>query len=266
MPMLIGSSGIVRAYGGSYTFTNSEASDVVAQMATPPSEGRKALIDNLVGEIKATSAWTVMTRLHVCAAHTEQAGLLDWKNPGTGPAVNTNSMTFTTDSGFTSNGTTSFLALGVAYDSGSLTQDDSHVAGKIIGTLADGTSAQVLGRADANCRHSLTITRAGAAYNVLPRLATSAAISGGDAGSPAHYYIATRRASTTCEVYVDGSTLSSPTDASVAVGTGNAQVAQSNTAFSASTVTHQVAHFGTQLSDAQAAALATAFTNYFAGL
>jgi hypothetical protein len=252
--------------GGPYVFVNSEAATVAAAFTTPPNKSRKIKIDTYVGALKACGTWSKKDYLWVHAAHTEQAGLINWKNPGTATAVNTNSMTFTANSGFTSDGTTSYLALGVTFNSLTLTQNSGHLGSKLAGTLADTLGAQVVGRADGNGRYSLTVIRSGAAYNITARLATASPVTSADAGDIANYLIAVRRGASEVELYSNGTSLSSTTEASESVGSGNAQVGQSNTNFSPNTVIHQLTHFGVALSDTEVSCNSTAVSNYFSGL
>lgn len=98
--------------GGGYSFTNTEASDIVAAMVSAPDDTRKALIDTLVGALKTAGVWAKLDALYVFAAHTSQAGLLNWIAPSGTAATATNSPVFTTDRGFAGNGTSSYIDTG----------------------------------------------------------------------------------------------------------------------------------------------------------
>lgn len=92
-----------------YTFVNSEAALVVAAFTAPPTNARKALIDNLVGSLKASGAWAIADLLNVLAAADSQAARTNWKNPGTFTLTAVGSPTFTADRGYTGDGSGAYL-------------------------------------------------------------------------------------------------------------------------------------------------------------
>ena len=87
---------------------DSDANFLFSQMSPPPDATRKRLIDWTVRELKAFGIWYRLDRLFVFAAHAQQGALLDWTK-ATRSATAVNSPTFTTDRGFTGNGTTSYI-------------------------------------------------------------------------------------------------------------------------------------------------------------
>jgi hypothetical protein len=95
--------------GAGYTFGNTEAEDVVTAMVSEPDDTRKGAIDTLVGALKSAGVWTKLDALWVFAAHTSQAGLLNWKDPAGTAAALVNSPTFTANQGFAGNGSTSYV-------------------------------------------------------------------------------------------------------------------------------------------------------------
>lgn len=83
--------------GGGAAFEN-EAVALFARMTTPPSEARKAAINNLIASLKAAGVWSGMTAIYATAAADRQAAQLCWNNatydlPSSGG-------TFTADRGF----------------------------------------------------------------------------------------------------------------------------------------------------------------------
>lgn len=102
-PILFGKR---RAAAG-YSYTNAEAATLVAAMSSAPDDTRKGQIDTCIGAIKTAGAWTKLDCLWLWAGHDSQAGLLDWKRLSDATAVN--SPTFTTDRGFTGDGSTSYI-------------------------------------------------------------------------------------------------------------------------------------------------------------
>jgi hypothetical protein len=94
-------------FAASYSYTNAEAATLVAAMSSAPDDTRKGAIDTCIGAIKTAGVWTKLDCLWLWAGHDSQAGLLDWKRLSDATAVN--SPTFTTDRGFTGDGSTSYI-------------------------------------------------------------------------------------------------------------------------------------------------------------
>ena len=106
MPVTFIQSGRFGA-GSGYSYTNAEAATLVAAMSSAPDDTRKGVIDTCIGAIKTAGVWTKLDCLWIRAAHDSQAALLDWKRLSDSTAVN--SPTFTTDRGFTGDGSTSYI-------------------------------------------------------------------------------------------------------------------------------------------------------------
>jgi len=102
-------------YSPEYVFENAEAEAYVTAMTVEPDDARKALIDQLVGELKTDGIWTKLDWLSLLAAHAEQAGRLNAKNP-TKALTAVSAPTFTVDRGFAGNGTSSYLDFGEQFD------------------------------------------------------------------------------------------------------------------------------------------------------
>lgn len=90
---------------GSYS---AEAQAVFAAMTTPPDSTRKSLIDACIVGLKSDGVWSLLDALQVYAAADSQAARVDWILPSR-IATLTNAPTFTTDRGFTTDGTSNFL-------------------------------------------------------------------------------------------------------------------------------------------------------------
>lgn len=101
---------LLGAGGPSYAFTNSEAAAYVGAMSVQPNDTRKGVIDTFVGALKSASIWSNLELLYLLAAHDSQAARLNVVNPtGSNTLVANSSPTFTTDRGYTGNGTSSYL-------------------------------------------------------------------------------------------------------------------------------------------------------------
>ncbi len=254
------------AAAGGYTFINAEAEALVAAFSVDPDDTRKALIDNLVGTLKGAGVWTKIDYLYVMAAHDEQAARINWKDPGTATLTVVNSPTFTTDGGFASNGSTSYLDSGVPYASLNLSLNDMHVGGRWSGTLPSGGNVLILGRANSNGRYMLADSNVSGHLRLMIRSATAASYEIGSNAGAVGNALATRRGASETEGYTNGASVGADTRSPESVGSDSSVIGVSNGLFSTAGVKHQVAHWGTQLTDAEASDVSDALDTYFAGL
>ena len=83
-----------------------ETSALIGAMTAKPSLARQALIDQTIRSLKASGVWAKLDAIHFIAAHTSQAGYLNWKNPATITITESAAGgTFTADRGYLSDGT-----------------------------------------------------------------------------------------------------------------------------------------------------------------
>ncbi len=97
------------------TSYSAEATALFLQMSSQPDVTRKAAIDAFIVGCKAdvslngsTSNWTEIDYMAMLAAHTSQAGLLNWKSPSF-TAITSVSTVYTLDRGFAGNGSSAYL-------------------------------------------------------------------------------------------------------------------------------------------------------------
>lgn len=93
------------------TSYEAESETYFAAMSVAPDDTRKGHIDDLVAGLKADGVWSKLDHLLLLAAHDAQAARLNVKNPAQS-ATAVNSPTFTTDRGYTTNGTNSEIDTG----------------------------------------------------------------------------------------------------------------------------------------------------------
>jgi len=165
-----------------------------AAMTVQPDATRKALLAELIQGLEGDGVWSKLDWFVICAAHNEQAALINAKNPGQSLAKN-GTISFATDRGFTGDGTSGYLSYGTTFTaSGVMTLSSATIgawASNINSTRADiGTfnnniyivsskyplsiSARLMGAvsiaaangAQVTERH-LTITRNGSAVTLL---------------------------------------------------------------------------------------------------
>lgn len=85
-----------------------ETVDLLNRMTVRPSITRCSLINSTIKSLKDYGLWNRIDGLYILAAHNQQGSLLNWRrNVANGVAVN--SPTFTTDVGFTLNGSSQYL-------------------------------------------------------------------------------------------------------------------------------------------------------------
>lgn len=89
---------------------NPATNALVSAMTTTPSGERVGLINQTIMGLVSAGLWDKLDVLYMLAAHDEQAGRLNWKNPGTFTLTANNSPTFTVDRGFQGDGATSDLS------------------------------------------------------------------------------------------------------------------------------------------------------------
>lgn len=100
---LLGQSAFSPAASGSTASPSYEAesSALFAAMVPEPDATRKFHIDTFVKALKTAGIWAKLDQLHVLAAHSEQAALLNWKTPGSQALVKLATPTFEADRGIT---------------------------------------------------------------------------------------------------------------------------------------------------------------------
>jgi hypothetical protein len=131
---------------------SSETRSLVDAMTVKPTSTRMRRIDRVIRGLKQSGVWDKLDVFYMLAAHDEQAGRLNWKNPGTLTATAVNALTFTTDRGFAGDGSTSYLNTGYNAGTGSLgyalndahlsafVLTDSATAGNDLGLIASGAA------------------------------------------------------------------------------------------------------------------------------
>ena len=80
------------------------AAEVISAMSPAPSTERSELITATIAELVDSGVWDKLDSLQVYAAHSQAAGLIDWKRLGTVATI-TSSSAFTADIGFVGDGT-----------------------------------------------------------------------------------------------------------------------------------------------------------------
>lgn len=244
-----------------------DAQAIIDEMTVTPDEARQMLISDLVAALKAAGVWTKFDVLFVFAAHTQQAALLNWKNPSVVPASNINATPFTVDQGFTGDGTNYINSnFNAATFGGGYALNDAHIAVRVNTNIA-ASMVDVGGRSAVGVAVSL----------INPRSATDVVIWGinqggsvtiGNADSTG-YWLANRTGPGAIGLYRNGAALDFNSNASDAVFNGNFFIGALNengSPVDLSTRQIGLAHMGSQLATQEIANADAAFDAYFAGL
>jgi len=239
-----------------YAFANSEASALVARMTVQPANGRKALIDSLVGSLKSAGVWSKMDCLYVVAAHDAQAARLNWVGSSY-TLTPVNSPGFVADRGYTGDGSTSLLESNYnpTTAAGAYALNSAHIGSwartNVAATVSDigNANSRIFARTSADAFSGRLNTTTG------PALAPSATTSVG-------HSVLSRLGSTTYGLYRDGTATAGNGSTSEAVLNATFQVLASNTgAFSSRQIA--CAHWGSGLSAAEIVALYSSLNTYF---
>ena len=234
----------------SYTFTNAEAEALVARFSVQPTNARKALIDDLVGDLKTAGVWSKMDALYVLAAHDSQAARQNWiadqynLTAVSGP-------TFTADRGYTPDGAASYLD--TAFNPTTATTPNLALNSAHMGAWHRTAIAASFDTGNTTSR----IIYNPSTTSVRPNNATSAT----SATSYTTHKLWCRSAAAVWELYSAGVDVGGGTDASTALTSFNFGIGRTAAAsFGASEAS--IFHFGSNLTAGEAADAYAAFNAY----
>lgn len=230
---------------------------LVARFTTPPTNTRKALIDNLVGALKAGGVWAKLDALYVMAAADEQAARRNWIADSNN-LVAVNSPTFTADRGFAGDGSTSYLDTLLANNGAThFTQNDGYLGSWATTSVDSDTQIDVGGgNAYINSR------------NAAGNFACRANFGGGVAGAQTRAVASStgwsswsRRSSTAFDMLKNGAKLGTQNAGTEALNTATFTMGKAGTSYS----TRQLAAYaigGGAMSNIEDAALYAALLAY----
>lgn len=114
---------------GILTFAK-EARAIIDATSVQPNMARMRTIDLTVRGFLGAALWPKVDAMWFLAAHDEQAGRLNWKDPGNFTLTAVNTVTFTTDRGFAGDGSTGYLDTGWdrATNGVQFTRDNAHIS------------------------------------------------------------------------------------------------------------------------------------------
>lgn len=214
--------------GGSAASYSAEAAALFAAMSVQPDATRKGLIDDLITGLKTDSVWNSLSYLWVMQGGDAADARLDWKNPGSNTLTYGGTMgagDFTTDRGFTGDAVDKHLDTGIN-DNTSLTLDSlsagvwvnlaGAAAGFTLGTTSGSSTIRINPRNASNVLSVRVHSSTGVTTSVADRLKLSA-INRPDAANVA--------------LYRNGSSLSTPANASTAKTNANITLLRDSTTY-----------------------------------
>lgn len=247
-----------RSRGGGYQFTNAEAAALVARFTTPPTDARKALIDALVGTLKAGGVWEKLDTLYILAAADSQAARLNWI-VDLYNLTPINSPVFTPDRGYQGDSSTSYLASGfnpTTAPSPKFVRDSAHLSFWSLSDINDATDFDIGGTsAFLNARSTSANTSRG-------RLNSASNINFGAIANSLGHFLISRTTAALQTVFKGGASIGTNTDASTAVTSTNFTLLASQDTGNQSGRQLAQGSWGAGLSGAEAAAFEAALDTY----
>jgi len=226
---------------------DADAAAYIAAMTTPPDSARQTLINNLITGLKSDGVWSVLDALYLHAAHDMQAGRLNARVPANAASA-VNSPSFTTNRGFTGDGSTSYLSTGInpSTAGGNYSRDSASL---FVWSLSNITNTGAdIGGTISNSINSRSST-AGALRGGVNNAAATVATLGNSLGLST----LSRTSSTNVDGYRDSDFVGAQTVASVAIPNATIDILRAATLFSTRQIA--VSGFGGSLTAANVAAL-----------
>lgn len=239
------------------TVANSEASALIARFTADPGTARRALVDGLVGDLKAAGVWSKLDALWVLAAHDEQAARLNWLSASYG-LTKVNAPTFAVDLGYTGDGSSAYLDTGFNDLTGTAQylQDSFHLGcycnlNNGGGNSHIGTTSAVTTRINASTTQLATRVHSATSFNT----STNAAVG---------HNVITRDGSTSSRALHNGASVGASSAASTAPTSANLAIFRSASSYNADRIA--AAHLGAFLTPTEVSNLYGALLTYLAAL
>lgn len=243
---------------------SAEATAYFAAMSVQPDATRKSALDTLISSLKTGGVWAKLDWLTVHAAHDEQAARVNAVNPAQVASVGV-APTFTTDRGYTGNGTTQYLNTGwnASTAGGKFTQNDCSMG------VWCGTDVTASGQYDLGNSNATICARSGTGSPMTAQSASGSTITL-PASTSVGFTSWSRTGSTAGVAYKNGaalgtaisSTSTTLRNAPFLIGAANTSTTGTVTAGSFSTRRNQAVCWGSQLSGAEQLALYNALATY----
>ena len=234
-----------------------------ARMSPTPSPARKVLISQTIAALTIAGVWQKLDMLQVYAADAQANALLNWISSSYNASL-VNTPTFTTDRGFTFNGTTQYLDTGYNPSTGPKWGQNSHTFGRWMRSGSAGNVAD-LGVNDGSGRTAtIASNAAGVAYTVGDSSVTST-----QATSPIGNIAAVRSVAGSFDIYKAGASVANIVAVSNSGANLNFYVAALNLSGAAANFSsneYSATYVGQSLNSTEMAALHSALQAYMTGV
>lgn len=234
-----------------------EAQDIIDAMVPVPDLDRQALIIDTVTSL--LPVWDALGLLAMFAAHSNQPSLLNWKDPSGTPllAAGTPVAVFTTDRGYSSDATQSYVSTQKAWNTiPGVAQNGAHVGGYFHFGGANGANATGLVGGTA-------IQIARAASNLSTRVNTGTTTTANAVPSSAGTHLcAVRDGATSERRYIDGVAGTVGTSTSATIVTSVLSGLRFNASFAPVTTSIRAIHAGGVLTESEELLVYTAIQTY----
>ena len=199
---------------GGFPFVNPEATAYVARMDPAPDDARKALIDTLFSSLKSAGVLSKLDALWLMAAHAAQAGRLNLVSASYELSA-INGPSFTTDRGYQGDGSSSYLKTGLVLSTAAKFTRNSASLGFWSLTNSATDTFTMGARVNFDNKQNIIAPRS-IAGNLEGRVNVGASPGGAATGNSLGLSSASRTAPTTTNIYKNGVSASTYTNASVA--------------------------------------------------
>lgn len=241
-----------------------EADALFARFTNDPGSTRKGHINTLIeallsGAISGSNIWAKLDVLHVYAAHDSQAALLNWVSTSYNGTANS-SPTFTTDRGYTGNGSSTYISTGfnpLLSPSPKFVRDSGHMG---VWSRTNSTNANyweighfTLSGLSLNCRSN-------SANTIRARVNYGGHDNYGSTANSVGHHLMSRTASNLTTAYKGGSSVGTSSNASIAVQNDTIGVLRAAGLYTAREVA--AAHWGAGLTANETADLNNALQAY----
>lgn len=226
-----------------------------AAMTVQPDATRKALLANLIQGLEADGIWSKLDWFVICAAHDRQAGRINARNPSQ-QLTEQGTLSFTTDQGFTGDGTSSYLSYGTTFTaSGTMTLTSA--------TIGTWSSNIVSSRADIGTltNSDIYIVAAKNPLSIAARLMGSSSLAGPSGAQISERHLTTTRTGSTATLLMEGvDVLQSTIAPDAAPPTSNGGLLLGRVQFSDHTI--NVGYSGAYLTDTEVGKLHARLATY----
>jgi len=236
-----------------------ETQTLIEAMTTAPKRARTFLIDDAIDALIEAGVWTKLDALWVMAAKDSQAARLNWKSPSTYTLSAINSPTFTADTGYAGNGSSSYLDTTITPNTLSNFAQNSGCVGIWCNTNTAATTPE-MGLASGA---SIRVTARTAGGNQQGRVNDTTSFSVAQASAIGHSVI-NRSGASAREMYRNGVSIGTDTTASASVSSSALYLLREASTYSARQIS--VAHIGSSLSSGEVSDLYTILNDYLSGI